>query len=71
MGSNPAKSTNYENNKSNTKTKKKGGQLISNSQLYKMAGNSIVVDVMVYMFRNLFFGSPDEDKRTPIQLNLF
>lgn len=55
-----------------TETKnEKGGQLISNSQLYKMAGNSIVVDVMVYMFRNLFFGSPDEDKRTPIQLNLF
>lgn len=27
---------------------------ISNSALYKMGGNSIVVDVMVYMFGNLF-----------------
>ena len=55
-----------------TETKnEKGEQFISNSQLYKMAGNSIVVDVMVYMFRNLFIGSPDEDKRIPIQLNLF
>lgn len=55
-----------------TETKnEKGEQLISNSQLYKMTGNSIVVDVMVYMFRNLFIGSPDEDRRTPIQLNLF
>lgn len=27
---------------------------ISNSQLYKMAGNSIVVDVLVYIFANLF-----------------
>ena len=55
-----------------TETKnEKGGHLISNSQLYKMAGNSIVVDVMAYIFRNLFFGAPDEDKQTPIQLNLF
>lgn len=55
-----------------TETKnEKGEQFISNSQLYKMAGNSIVVDVMVYMFRNLFIGSPDEDKQIPIQLNLF
>ena len=55
-----------------TETKnEKGGQLISNSQLYKMAGNSIVVDVMVYMLRNLFVGVPEEDRRTPIQLNLF
>lgn len=55
-----------------TETKnEKGEQFISNSQLYKMTGNSIVADVMVYMFRNLFIGSPDEDKRIPIQLNLF
>ena len=31
---------------------------ISNSQLYKMAGNSIVVDPMYYMFKNLFY--PEE-----------
>lgn len=29
---------------------------ISNSALYKMGGNSIVVDVMVYIFGNLFKG---------------
>ena len=27
---------------------------ISNTQLYKQAGNSIVVDVLQYIFRNLF-----------------
>lgn len=32
---------------------------ISDSQLYKMAGNSIVVDVMYYMFENLFY--PQEE----------
>ena len=29
---------------------------ISNSQLYKQAGNSIVVNVLQYIFRNLFKG---------------
>ena len=28
---------------------------ISNSQLYKQAGNSIVVDVLMEIFKNLFF----------------
>lgn len=27
---------------------------VSNSQQYKMAGNSIVVDVMYYIFKNMF-----------------
>ncbi len=27
---------------------------ISNTQLYKMAGNSIVVDVLYYIFKELF-----------------
>ena len=27
---------------------------ISNSQLYKMAGNSIVVDVLYYIFKQLY-----------------
>lgn len=51
----------------------KGQQLISNSQLYKLAGNSIVVSCMEYMFRNLFIGVPEEEKRKqePVQLNLF
>lgn len=48
----------------------KGQQLISNSQLYKLAGNSIVVSCMEYMFRNLFIETPKEDKKS-IQLNLF
>ena len=29
---------------------------ISNAQLYKQAGNSIVVNVLQYIFRNLFKG---------------
>ncbi|UWP49701.1 DNA cytosine methyltransferase [Hoylesella buccalis ATCC 35310] len=51
----------------------KGLQLISNSQLYKLAGNSIVVSCMEYMFRNLFIGVPEEEKRKqePVQLKLF
>lgn len=51
----------------------KGQQLISNSQLYKLAGNSIVVSCMEYMFRNLFIGAPEDEKRKqePVQLNLF
>lgn len=51
----------------------KGQQLISNSQLYKMAGNSIVVSCMEYMFRNLFIGVPEEEKgnQEPVQLKLF
>ena len=41
---------------------------ISNSQLYKLAGNSIVVDVLEAIFRNLF--SP-ERKEKEKQLSLF
>ena len=41
---------------------------ISNSQLYKLAGNSIVVDVLEAIFRNLF--SP-EIKEKEKQLSLF
>lgn len=40
---------------------------ISNTQLYKMAGNSIVVDVLMAIFRNLFIS----DKETTGQLTLF
>ena len=40
---------------------------ISNSQLYKLAGNSIVVDVLMGIFKNLL--QPDEE--TKGQLNLF
>lgn len=33
---------------------KKAKKVVSNSQLYKQAGNAIVVDVMYYIFKNLF-----------------
>src|SRR5699024_12111574 len=33
----------------------------SNSQLYKQAGNSIVVSVLEAIFRNMFLEVPDED----------
>ena len=51
----------------------KGEQLISNSRLYAMAGNSIVVSCMEYIFRNLFIGMPDDEKAKckPIELTLF
>lgn len=39
-------------------TDRNGKPIISRSQLYKLAGNSIVVSCMEYMFENLFF--PDE-----------
>lgn len=32
----------------------KAKQVVSNSQLYKQAGNAIVVDVLYYIFKNLF-----------------
>jgi DNA (cytosine-5)-methyltransferase 1 len=41
--------------------------VVSKSQCYKLAGNSIVVDVMVHMFDQLFFGN----KNTNQQLELF
>lgn len=31
---------------------------VSNSQLYKQAGNSIVVDVLYYIFKNLYIAMP-------------
>jgi site-specific DNA-cytosine methylase len=40
---------------------------ISNTQLYKMAGNSIVVDVLMGIFKNLFLS----DEGTSGQLTLF
>lgn len=40
---------------------------ISNTQQYKMAGNSIVVDVLYHIFRKMFLEKDDENK----QLSLF
>lgn len=49
-----------------------GNQKISNSQLYKCAGNSIVVSCMEYMFRNLFYGAPENElKNNPQQVELW
>jgi site-specific DNA-cytosine methylase len=42
-------------------------EVVSKSQCYKLAGNSIVVDVMVYMFDQLFFGNKNANQ----QLELF
>lgn len=40
----------------------------SNTQLYKQAGNSIVVDVMVEIFKNLFLGGSDN---IPSQMDIY
>jgi DNA (cytosine-5)-methyltransferase 1 len=40
---------------------------VSNSQQYKMAGNSIVVDVLYHLFRKMFTETQSEDR----QLTLF
>lgn len=45
------------------------GKPISNSQQYKMAGNSIVVNCLYLMFKNLFIGS--DEPQDPHQLTLF
>ena len=44
-------------------------QAISNSALYRLAGNSIVVNCMTLMFENLLF--PDTEPTTGDQLKLF
>lgn len=50
----------------------KGKPVISNSQLYKLAGNSIVVSCMEYMFCNLLFGPSERDKKgTYVEQSLF
>ena len=40
---------------------------LSNSQQYKMAGNSIVVDVLYHLFRKMFVETENED----LQQSLF
>jgi site-specific DNA-cytosine methylase len=42
---------------------------ISKSALYKLHGNSIVVDVLYYIFRQMFF--PEKVKGENVQLKLF
>lgn len=47
----------------------KADTVCSNSQLYKQAGNSIVVDVLYYIFKNLFKVGTDEILHTYKRLN--
>lgn len=50
----------------------KGKPIISNSQLYKLAGNSIVVNVMTQMFRRLpIIKDPQMQPGMALQLSLF
>ena len=42
-------------------------RVLSNSSLYKLAGNSIVVDVLFHIFRKMFIDTGNESK----QLELF
>lgn len=45
---------------------------ISNSSQYKLAGNSIVVDVLFHIFRKMFIETePDIEKGNQQQLTLF
>lgn len=45
---------------------------IADSQHYKLAGNSIVVDVLFHIFRTMFIpDQPENKQKTPIQLSLF
>ena len=45
---------------------------LSNSALYKLAGNSIVVDVLFHLFRKMFIETePEEVRGEPKQLSLF
>lgn len=54
----------------------KAEKVNSNSQLYKQAGNSIVVDVLYYIFKNLFIDKPTVKKidnldQLPGQMSIF
>lgn len=42
---------------------------ISNSQQYKLAGNSIVVDVLMYIFKNLFANEVEQKEEIPEVIN--
>ena len=45
---------------------------VSNSSQYKLAGNSVVVSCMYYLFKKLFIdNSPEHIPGKPIQLSLF
>lgn len=44
---------------------------ISNSAQYKLAGNSIVVDVLFHIFRKMFIETEQDFNGKPTQLTLF
>jgi site-specific DNA-cytosine methylase len=44
---------------------------ISNSAQYKLAGNSIVVDVLFHIFRKMFIETEQDFNGEPTQLTLF
>lgn len=45
---------------------------VSNSAQYKLAGNSVVVSCMYYLFKKMFIDcSPERVSGEPIQLSLF
>ena len=44
---------------------------VSNSGQYKLAGNSIVVDVLYHIFRKMFIEKDVDKKQEPQQLTLF
>lgn len=44
---------------------------ISNSSQFKLAGNSIVVDVLFHLFRKLFVETGPDRTNQPVQLTLF
>ena len=44
---------------------------LSNSALYKLAGNSIVVDVLFHLFRKMFIEQGPDKTDEPQQLQMF
>jgi site-specific DNA-cytosine methylase len=45
---------------------------VSNSAQYKLAGNSIVVDVLFHLFRKMFIETdPDAEQGAAVQMSLF
>ena len=51
----------------------KASQVVSNTSLYKQAGNSIVVNVLEAVFRNMFMSdnTSKDDVKLNYQFNLF
>lgn len=53
------------------KTDDNGKRVLSNSALYKLAGNSIVVNCMVEIFRNIWLSDDTPHYKAGDQLTLF